>query len=561
MEPTDFLDYFQRNGSAAQFDYDLSTFTQTLTPNQTSQSGNVTLKNKIDMSSSFQFKGLVNLGDKSKAQGGADGIGFEFQPGNTDVVGHSGGAAGIGGVPGAFGFKLDTYYNGDNKPGWYEPDPSQFSDGQSFGAFVDGTSGVAITDATTAQSIPQPSNNAFVPIQINYDGNTKTMTINYNGQTWSKDLSTLVGENKAMSFAISASTGNLINLQQLRNVEFTYTVAQGRVNANYVDTQGNNISESISSSGDLGTNYTTTKKDIPGYTFKEVTGDPSEGQYTANDQTVTYVYTRDQGAADVKYIDDTTGKVLETKDLSGNTGDKAGYSTSATIKAYEDMGYQLVSDSYPINDVTFTGDTQHYEVHLNHRIDKANDTKTIGEIVHYVYKDGSKALDDYVAKPVEFTRTVSTDAVTGEKTYSVWSKDQSFDAVTSPELKGYTPNKSQIDKQTVTGDSTDLEFTIIYTKDSTTPVPVDPTNPDIPKNPTNPAAPKNPTNPTVPTPQSPTVTVTLNKTGQTPVINKETLSNLPHTGTQQNVANSLTVSALILGLITSLSLFLKRKFK
>ncbi|WP_438834700.1 mucin-binding protein, partial [Lactiplantibacillus mudanjiangensis] len=68
------------------------------------------------------------------------------------------------------------------------------------------------------------------------------------------------------------------------------------------------------------------------------------------------------------------------------------------------------------------------------------------------------AVDDHVAKPVEFTRQVSTDAVTGEKTYGSWSADQSFAAVTSPELKGYTADKAQIDKQTVNGDSKDLEF-------------------------------------------------------------------------------------------------------
>ncbi|MEQ6219836.1 hypothetical protein ABMB44_15685 [Levilactobacillus brevis] len=41
----------------------------------------------------------------------------------------------------------------------------------------------------------------------------------------------------------------------------------------------------------------------------------------------------------------------------------------------------------------------------------------------------------------------------GEKTYGAWSAEQSFDAVKSPELKGYTADKAQIDKQTVNGDS------------------------------------------------------------------------------------------------------------
>ncbi|MEQ6219787.1 hypothetical protein ABMB44_14895 [Levilactobacillus brevis] len=38
----------------------------------------------------------------------------------------------------------------------------------------------------------------------------------------------------------------------------------------------------------------------------------------------------------------------------------------------------------------------------------------------------------------------------------------------SPELKGYTADKAQIDKQTVNGDSKDLAFTVTYTKNAPT---------------------------------------------------------------------------------------------
>ncbi|WP_313309994.1 lectin-like domain-containing protein [Lactococcus taiwanensis] len=93
--PTNFLEYFQRNGSAANFAYDTTTYTQTLTSNTVNQSGNVTLKTKIDMAEDFSFTGLVNLGDKSSAQGGADGIGFLFHPGNTNDVGSTGAGLGI----------------------------------------------------------------------------------------------------------------------------------------------------------------------------------------------------------------------------------------------------------------------------------------------------------------------------------------------------------------------------------------------------------------------------------------------------------------------------------
>ena len=38
------------------------------------QSGNVTLKTKVDMSQNFTLSGSINLGDKSSESGGADGV-------------------------------------------------------------------------------------------------------------------------------------------------------------------------------------------------------------------------------------------------------------------------------------------------------------------------------------------------------------------------------------------------------------------------------------------------------------------------------------------------------
>jgi len=239
--PKDFLTYFQRNGSAAGFDYDLATYTQTLTPDLGNQAGNVTLKTKVDMSQNFTFTGQINLGNKSQQNGGADGVGFLFHPGDTSVVGAPGGAAGIGGVNGAFGFKLDTYYNGVGETS-FTPDPSAFS-GKPFGAFVDGLNGQAKTISASAKGIPQPSNNNFVDFTMSYNGTTKVMSITYGGQTWTQNVSSFIGTNQAMSFSIAASTGAQMNLQQLRNVNFTYTVAQGTVIANYVDEQGNTIAQ------------------------------------------------------------------------------------------------------------------------------------------------------------------------------------------------------------------------------------------------------------------------------------------------------------------------------
>ncbi|WP_458523931.1 mucin-binding protein, partial [Lactiplantibacillus plantarum] len=155
-------------------------------------------------------------------------------------------------------------------------------------------------------------------------------------------------------------------------------------------------------------------------------------------KTVTYVANKE--TAKVTYIDDTTGKTLSSQDLSGDYGTTDSYRTADSIKGYEDQGYELVSDNYPTTGVVYDQDgvVKSYEVHLTHGITQTSESQTVNETIHYVYKNGDKAADDYQATPLNFTRTVTTDKVTGEKTYGSWSADQSFAAVTSPAIKGYT---------------------------------------------------------------------------------------------------------------------------
>ncbi|WP_047021836.1 mucin-binding protein, partial [Levilactobacillus brevis] len=130
---------------------------------------------------------------------------------------------------------------------------------------------------------------------------------------------------------------------------------------------------------------------------------------------------------------------------------------------------------------------------------QSTEAKTVTETIHY-QGAGNQTPADNTAQ-VTFTRQVSTDAVTGEKTYGSWSADQSFAAVTSPVIKGYTPDQVEIGAQTVSGDASDLDFTVVYTKDAPTkPVnPSQPTTPAKPVNPSQPATPTKPVNPSQPT--------------------------------------------------------------
>ena len=225
---------------------------------------------------------------------------------------------------------------------------------------------------------------------------------------------------------------------------------------------------------------------VPGYTAHDPEGHvlTPGSSYQPSDPTkdTTITYTADTQKGSVSYVDDTTGKTLKTDSISGTTGSKSSYSTSGNIADYKKHGYELVTDGYPA-DLTFdNNDTtdQNFTVHLKHQNIQSTEAKTVTETIHY-QGAGNQTPADNTAQ-VTFTRQVSTDTVTGEKTYGSWSADQIFAAVTSPVIKGYTPDQAEIGAQTVSGDASDLDFTVIYTKDAPT-KPVNPSQPTMPAKP------------------------------------------------------------------------------
>ena len=90
------------------------------------------------------------------------------------------------------------------------------------------------------------------------------------------------------SNAVEYKDGKLVITDQYD----TTPIVGGSVIAKYVDAAGNTISDNVVKSGNVGEDYTTEQKTIPGYSFKEIQG-PASGQFTSQEQTVTYVYTKD----------------------------------------------------------------------------------------------------------------------------------------------------------------------------------------------------------------------------------------------------------------------------
>ncbi|MDR2976611.1 MAG: MucBP domain-containing protein [Streptococcaceae bacterium] len=332
ITPANLSDYFTTHGSST-IDQGIAT----LTPDEPNMVGNVTLNTKIDLSQDFTLNGMVKLGTKTKDKGGGDGIGFVFQPGDTGNVGGNGQYLGLGGLPNAFGFKLDTYYNGLSG-GWKAPngtdpfDPAVINglnggnvvqNGDTNSAFADfmstDASGNMSTNptpgGTPAKEIPLYPQ--FESFNIIYTASSHTLTVQYAGISGSEDISSLIPASGKVSFSITGSTGGNFNLQQVEINNFSYTKAQGTVTVRYEDQNGNPIADPKVLTGDVGSSFMATPlANVPGkYTLSAVRGDKG-GLFTADDQEVIFVYNVDYQVSaphvvteTVKYVDE-NGKVL-----------------------------------------------------------------------------------------------------------------------------------------------------------------------------------------------------------------------------------------------------------
>ncbi|WP_082078051.1 MucBP domain-containing protein [Levilactobacillus spicheri] len=129
------------------------------------------------------------------------------------------------------------------------------------------------------------------------------------------------------------------------NVDFSivqpYILAEksASVTVHYQDEDGNPIADDVVlDNGHIGETYTTEQKDLDGYTFKEVQGNPT-GEFTDQPQEVTYVYTANvtTGTVTVHYETEDGTVIKDPHELTGDIDDT--YTTTP-----EDIdGYKLVT--------------------------------------------------------------------------------------------------------------------------------------------------------------------------------------------------------------------------
>ena len=245
------------------------------------------------------------------------------------------------------------------------------------------------------------------------------------------------------------------------------------------------------------------------------------------DTTVTVTYSNNQVSGTIKYIDDTTGVELDSDNLpSGKIGSKINYTTADKIKAYEDQGYELVSNDFTDGSQVYEKTGNDFVVHLKHKTqtitpndptpvtpgepinpndpnspvyptetNRDNLVKDATQTIHYVGAGDKTPGDNVVTQKDAFTRTVTIDKVTGKVlSTSDWEGTKTFNTVDTPVVQGYHADKKTAGGLTATPDNPDVEETVTYAPNGKI-VPVDPNGTPIPgaDTPTYPTDPNDPT--------------------------------------------------------------------
>ena len=175
--------------------------------------------------------------------------------------------------------------------------------------------------------------------------------------------------------------------------------------------------------------------------------------------------------ATVKYIDDTTNKDLKSDSLEGgsnsvaSTKDGSPYTTESSINSYKSQGYELVSDSTGGKQLTFDSDSsvdQHFVVHLKHGTSTNPVSKDVNRTINYTMSDGSKAPAQ-VKDSIHFNGSQTIDNVTKAVTNTTWDANKDFKDVTSPAVKGYTPDRTVVSDKDIAHDHADIVENVVYT--------------------------------------------------------------------------------------------------
>ena len=264
------------------------------------------------------------------------------------------------------------------------------------------------------------------------------------------------------------------------------------VTVNYLDEDGDELlPPNILTGGNIGDTIEVIPEDIPNYILKEVQGE-EKIVFSNVPQTVTYIYSpliesreeRKIVARIIHYLHedgmeaapDHVDTVEFTREIRTNlaTGEETFGEWQARdddtifdlVKSPEIANYYTDRDFIDeVMDVKADSEDIEEFVIYSPKIVESTETKEVKRMIHYVYEDGKEAAPDNV-DTVTFTRTVTMNEATGDKTFGEWQAkddDTTFDEVSSPEIDKYNADQKMVDKVIeLTAESEDLEVTVTY---------------------------------------------------------------------------------------------------
>ena len=204
---------------------------------------------------------------------------------------------------------------------------------------------------------------------------------------------------------------------------------------------------------------------IDGYTPDKSQVAQATVKYGDADSAITVTYKANAQVIKVNFIDDITGKTLDSKSLDGVSDADANYNTKVDINNYEKQHYVLVSDSSDGQDLIFDHDdqaTQSYDVHFTHDTNPDSRQDTVTRTI--TYTGAGNKTPSAVTQSVHFTQAGTKDLVTGKTKWNDVA-DQNFASVGTPEVSGYTPDKSQVEQAAVKFGDKDTTVTVTYAAD------------------------------------------------------------------------------------------------
>ncbi|MBF2441598.1 MucBP domain-containing protein [Listeria innocua] len=207
-------------------------------------------------------------------------------------------------------------------------------------------------DGTFSGKVTQPFKKSTTPVinadsEIHYPQGTEKTEAEFlkdvQAQTTDdlsikSDFETMVNLKKVGKYTVTLNVENMDGIKATPKEVIVYidAVQGANITVKYEDESGNKLAENSILTGNVGEEYSSSAKEILGYTLTEMPSN-AQGEFSLEEQTVTYIYSKNPVPAKditVQYTDEDGMELAPTETLSGNV-DENYVTTAKTFTGYE----------------------------------------------------------------------------------------------------------------------------------------------------------------------------------------------------------------------------------